>query len=234
MTVDPPLLLAQLGRICSGNSSDSYVSLSSPQVKVRSTVTRERLLFELKKSMDKVTRLVEASIIAHILLAFLTLHPPTIVFWHYLGSPTDQNTSISGKAPDDDVQDSLNFCLTFLTLSILVLAYLLTCWNSYQGIRRFSWAFLIMNAINILNIIIETRSLELVFSRAVILCFRTLVFLFNILAVFMGFKLVRAYAELIEQDKAVATDDDDIELQQYRETPRTQRRLGVLHIPNFE
>jgi len=229
MTVDPPLLLAQLGRICSGDNADSYVSLSSPQVKVRSTVARERLLVETKKLMDKVTRLIEASIIAHILLAFLTVHPPTIVLWHYLGSPTDQNTSMSGKAPDDDVQDSLNFCITFLTLGILVLAYLLSCWNSYQGIRRFTWSFLMMNAIIALNIVFEARSLELVFSRAIILCFRTLLFLFSMLTIFMGLKLIKSYGLLIEQDKL--DQEDDIELQQIREVSRNQNRLGVLNIP---
>jgi len=212
MTVDPPLLLAQLERICSGENSPSFLNFSHIQAKFLSTIERENLITLLKKQIIRITKLFETSIIMHILLAFLTLHPPTIVFWHFLGNASDHNLAIAQKTPDDDVQDSFNSCLAFLTLGVLIFSYLFACWQTDQGIKRFKWVFLIMNIVIGINLAFEAYSIPYVFSRVVIMFLRFLILSFNGLLIHQAFRVGNVYKELIEGDKP----GPDIEMQNYR------------------
>ena len=211
MTVDPPLLMAQLARICSGENSPSYVDFSHIQAKFLSSEERENLIMHLRKHITKITKIFETSIIMHILLAFLTLHPPTIVFWHYL-SGSDHNLALADKTPDDDVQDSLNSCLAFLTLGVLIFSYLFACWLTDSGIKRFKWAFLVINIFAGINLGFEAYSIPFVFSRVVVMFLRFLLLTFNGLLIVQAFKVGNVYKELIAGDKP----GPDIELQQYR------------------
>ena len=224
MTGDLPLLTG-IGRVgpqytsyfsSANGDPNPYVDLDILQSKPHLNISREALLNQLQTLFAKVISLLEVSIIMHVLLVFLAIIPSFVLLAHYLGESKDFTSAVLTDNVENGFQFYLEVLTTVSTLAILIIAYFLSCWESRQGIRRFSWIFSLISMIALINLGLQFWNFSEVFSKAVLLSVRALVLVFNAITIKIGFKLEKVHGMLEQKNKYLA----DVELQSVQRSYR--------------